>query len=153
MRRRAPGRKRRRNGSASRVARSTQAESAMTSAYRVPSAPMSDRTARHPRPPRRSSIAAHERHHAHAGPAWKLALPDLGVVYGDIGTSPLYTLKECFQGDHAVPASVPNVFGILSLVFWALTFTVTIKYLLFILRADNEGEGGILALLALVPQP
>jgi KUP system potassium uptake protein len=82
---------------------------------------------------------------------WKLALPALGVVYGDIGTSPLYTLKECFQGDHAVEASSGNVLGVLSLVFWALTFTVTIKYLIFILRADNEGEGGILALLALVP--
>ena len=85
--------------------------------------------------------------------AWKLALPALGVVYGDIGTSPLYTLKECFHGDHAVAPSAGNLFGVLSLVFWALTFTVTIKYLIFILRADNEGEGGILALLALVPRP
>ncbi len=85
--------------------------------------------------------------------AWKLALPALGVVYGDIGTSPLYTLKECFHGDHAVAPTATNVFGVLSLVFWALTFTVTLKYLTFILRADNEGEGGILALLALVPRP
>src|SRR5207237_2161865 len=81
-----------------------------------------------------------------------LALGALGVVYGDIGTSPLYTLKECFHGDHAVAPSPANLFGVLSLVFWALTFTVTIKYLIFILRADNEGEGGILALLALVPR-
>ncbi len=85
--------------------------------------------------------------------AWKLAVPALGVVYGDIGTSPLYTLKECFHGDHAVAPTPANVLGVLSLVFWALTFTVTIKYLTFILRADNEGEGGILALLALVPRP
>ncbi len=83
--------------------------------------------------------------------AWKLALPALGVVYGDIGTSPLYTLKECFHGDHAIDPTPVNLLGVLSLVFWALTFTVTIKYLTFILRADNEGEGGILALLALVP--
>jgi KUP system potassium uptake protein len=81
--------------------------------------------------------------------AWKLALPALGVVYGDIGTSPLYTLTECFHGDHAVAPTPANVLGVISLVFWALTFTVTIKYLVFILRADNEGEGGILALLAL----
>jgi KUP system potassium uptake protein len=85
--------------------------------------------------------------------AWKLALPALGVVYGDIGTSPLYTLAECFHGDHGVAPTPANILGVLSLVFWALTFTVSIKYLIFILRADNEGEGGILALLALVPRP
>ena len=88
--------------------------------------------------------------HAHAG-GMKLAVAALGVVYGDIGTSPLYALKECFHGDHAVAASQANVFGVLSLIFWALTFVVSIKYLTFILRADNHGEGGILALLALVP--
>jgi KUP system potassium uptake protein len=95
--------------------------------------------------------AEHVRSHAHHAPSslWKLALPALGVVYGDIGTSPLYTMAECFHGDHAVPASPVNVLGVVSLVFWALTLTVTIKYLIFILRADNEGEGGILALLAL----
>jgi KUP system potassium uptake protein len=87
-----------------------------------------------------------------AAPAWKLALPALGVVYGDIGTSPLYTLGECFHGDHGVAPTAANILGVLSLVFWALTFTVSIKYLTFILRADNEGEGGILALLALVPR-
>jgi KUP system potassium uptake protein len=104
-----------------------------------------------------SSAAAHTPATAVQTPAisgpWKLALPALGVVYGDIGTSPLYTLRECFHGDHAVALSPTNVLGVLSLVFWALTFTVTIKYLIFILRADNEGEGGILALLALVPRP
>ncbi|MEO6418138.1 MAG: potassium transporter Kup, partial [Polyangiaceae bacterium] len=92
--------------------------------------------------------AGHQSH----GSAWRLALPALGVVYGDIGTSPLYTVKECFLGEHAVAASAANVLGVLSLIFWALTFTVTIKYLGFILRADNHGEGGILALLALVPE-
>jgi KUP system potassium uptake protein len=82
----------------------------------------------------------------------KLAVAALGVVYGDIGTSPLYSLKECFHGDHSVGATQANVFGVLSLIFWALTFVVSIKYLTFILRADNHGEGGILALLALVPE-
>ena len=90
---------------------------------------------------------------APASSPWKLALPALGVVYGDIGTSPLYTLAECFHGDHGVAPTPANILGVLSLVFWALTFTVSIKYLVFILRADNEGEGGILALLALVPRP
>jgi KUP system potassium uptake protein len=82
---------------------------------------------------------------------WKLALAALGVVYGDIGTSPLYALKECLHGEHAIAVSRGNVLGVLSLVFWSLTFVVTIKYLTFILRADNHGEGGILALLALIP--
>src|SRR6185295_9478751 len=82
---------------------------------------------------------------------WKLAVAALGVVYGDIGTSPLYALKECLHGEHAVTPTPANVLGVLSLIFWALTFVVTIKYLTFILRADNHGEGGILALLAIVP--
>ncbi|HUR33225.1 MAG TPA: potassium transporter Kup [Vicinamibacterales bacterium] len=79
-----------------------------------------------------------------------LTLAALGVVYGDIGTSPLYALRECFSGSHAIPVSQDNVIGILSLIFWSLIVTVTIKYLLFVMRADNGGEGGILALVALV---
>jgi KUP system potassium uptake protein len=80
-----------------------------------------------------------------------LSLGALGVVYGDIGTSPLYALKEVFGGTHhPVPISEPNVLGILSLVFWALMLVVTIKYVVFIMRADNKGEGGIMALMALV---
>jgi len=79
-----------------------------------------------------------------------LALGALGVVYGDIGTSPLYALKECFTGTHSVPPTPANVLGVLSLVFWSLTFVVVVKYLAFVMRADNRGEGGILALLALV---
>jgi len=79
-----------------------------------------------------------------------LALAALGVVYGDIGTSPLYALKECFNGVHAVPLSHENVLGVLSLVFWSLNFIVSFKYIAMVLRADNRGEGGILALLALV---
>ncbi len=73
----------------------------------------------------------------------------LGVVYGDIGTSPLYALRECFGGPHAVPASPENVLGVLSLVTWSLILIVSVKYLAIVLRADNEGEGGILALMAL----
>jgi KUP system potassium uptake protein len=71
------------------------------------------------------------------------------VVYGDIGTSPLYTLKEVFNGAHAVPVSQGNVFGILSLIFWSLTIVISVKYVTFIMRADNHGEGGIMALTSL----
>jgi KUP system potassium uptake protein len=74
------------------------------------------------------------------------------VVYGDIGTSPLYALKESFHGEHGVPLTPENVLGVLSLVVWAMTFVVTFKYLSFVMRADNRGEGGILALMALVSQ-
>ena len=79
-----------------------------------------------------------------------LALTALGVVYGDIGTSPLYALKECFAGLHSIPPTQENVLGVMSLVFWAINFVVSFKYVTFVLRADNRGEGGILALLALV---
>ncbi|MFT3765489.1 MAG: potassium transporter Kup [Minicystis sp.] len=91
--------------------------------------------------------------HPH-GTSWALMLGALGVVYGDIGTSPLYAMKECFSADspHHVAATSANVLGILSLIFWSLTLVVTLKYLVFIMRADNEGKGGILALLALLPQ-
>ena len=79
-----------------------------------------------------------------------LVLAALGVVYGDIGTSPLYALRECFAGTHAMPVTQTNVLGALSLVFWSLIVIVSVKYLLFVMRADNGGEGGILALVALV---
>lgn len=78
-----------------------------------------------------------------------LVLTALGVVYGDIGTSPLYALRECFSGVHGIDPSPANIFGVLSLTFWALIIVITIKYIVFILRADNHGEGGILALAAL----
>jgi KUP system potassium uptake protein len=81
-----------------------------------------------------------------------LVVGALGVVFGDIGTSPLYALQECLGGRHGVAATPDNVFGVTSLIVWALTFVVTIKYLVFLMRADNRGEGGIMALLALVPQ-
>jgi KUP system potassium uptake protein len=79
-----------------------------------------------------------------------LTLTALGVVFGDIGTSPLYAFRECFHGTHALAVSRANVLGVLSLIFWSLIVVVSIKYLVFILRADNRGEGGILALTALV---
>ena len=77
-----------------------------------------------------------------------LTLGALGVVYGDIGTSPLYTLKECFSGPHALPITEGNVMGVLSLIFWSLIMVVTVKYVVFVTRADNKGEGGTFALLA-----
>ena len=73
----------------------------------------------------------------------------LGIVYGDIGTSPIYAFKECFAPGHGAPVTTANVLGVLSLIIWALILIVTIKYLVYVLRADNKGEGGILALLAL----
>jgi KUP system potassium uptake protein len=89
-----------------------------------------------------------------AGESSKQSLPTLvlvalGIVFGDIGTSPLYTIKEVFGGPHAVPVSADNVLGILSLIFWALVIVVSIKYVALIMRANNKGEGGILALTAL----
>jgi KUP system potassium uptake protein len=81
-----------------------------------------------------------------------LALGALGIVYGDIGTSPLYALRECFQGPHSVQPTHDNVLGVLSLIFWALIIVVSVKYLVFVMRADNRGEGGILALMALAMQ-
>lgn len=79
-----------------------------------------------------------------------LALLALGVVYGDIGTSPLYAMREAFHGPHGIPVTPGNVLGVLSLIFWSLALVVTIKYHLVIIRADNKGEGGVLALMALV---
>ena len=78
-----------------------------------------------------------------------LSLGALGVVYGDIGTSPLYALRECFHGPHAIAPTAPNILGVLSLIFWSLIIVISIKYLVFVLRADNQGEGGILSLAAL----
>ena len=78
-----------------------------------------------------------------------LALAALGVVYGDIGTSPLYAVKEVFAGNHPIPVTTANIYGSLSLFFWALVIVVSVKYVTFIMRADNRGEGGIMALIAL----
>ncbi|MGE3513008.1 MAG: potassium transporter Kup, partial [Vicinamibacterales bacterium] len=80
-----------------------------------------------------------------------LTLTAIGVVYGDIGTSPLYALRECFYGSHSVPPTHENVLGVLSLIVYSLVLVISIKYIVVVMRADNEGEGGILALTALLP--
>jgi len=87
-------------------------------------------------------------HHIH-GSLSALALGALGVVYGDIGTSPLYALRECFLGPHAVHIDHTNILGVLSLIVWSLIMVICVKYLTFVMRADNQGEGGTLALLSL----
>src|SRR4051794_33670175 len=79
-----------------------------------------------------------------------LVLGAIGVVFGDIGTSPLYTLRTVFAPEHGLPAGREQVFGVISLIFWAITVIVSVKYVTFIMRADNDGEGGIMALIALV---
>ena len=94
-----------------------------------------------------SSTQVRERGHSRAA---LLILSALGIVFGDIGTSPLYALRECFAGTHSIPVTPANVLGVLSLIFWSLILTVSVKYLLFVMRADNGGEGGILALVALL---
>ena len=94
------------------------------------------------------------RHHAESNPTGKrlaiLTLTALGVVYGDIGTSPLYALQEAFKPEYGLMPTAANVYGVLSLIVWSLISIVAIKYIVFIMRADNNGEGGILALLALI---
>lgn len=82
-----------------------------------------------------------------------LAVGSIGVVFGDIGTSPLYAIKACFHGKHAIIPSMANVLGVLSLIFWSMFIVVSIKYVTFILRADNRGEGGIFALVSLLNTP
>src|SRR5512133_3869500 len=87
---------------------------------------------------------------ARAGMA-AMTLGALGVVFGDIGTSPLYALQTVFAADHhAVHATRAGVYGVISLVFWTITIIVSVKYVTFIMRADNDGEGGIMALIALI---
>ena len=97
-----------------------------------------------------STTTAHASHEQpHASSSLGLLVAATGVVYGDIGTSPLYTLKEVFAGHYGVQVNHDGVLGILSLIFWSLLWVVSLKYVLFILRADNEGEGGVMALTAL----
>src|SRR5215207_1304576 len=79
-----------------------------------------------------------------------LALGAIGVVFGDIGTSPIYAFREAFTGHHDLAPTAGNVFGVLSLIFWAMVIVVTLKYVTILIRADNKGEGGSLALLALI---
>jgi KUP system potassium uptake protein len=101
-------------------------------------------------------VAAPVRPHLEAHPTGKrllvLSFTALGVVYGDIGTSPLYAIKECFKPLYGLAVTNANVYGVLSMIIWALILIVTIKYVVYILRADNRGEGGVFALLALILQ-
>jgi KUP system potassium uptake protein len=104
-------------------------------------------------PPSPPEAPAKSADHDHKASLAALTIGALGVVFGDIGTSPLYTLRECMRAGGAEGASADDVFGLLSLIFWSLTMVVTVKYLGFVMRADNHGEGGIFALLAIVPEP
>jgi KUP system potassium uptake protein len=99
--------------------------------------------------PSHPAVTADQRHKASLS---ALTLGALGVVFGDIGTSPLYTLRECLRGTGGGVPVPEDIYGLLSLIFWSLTMVVTVKYLTFIMRADNHGEGGIFALLAVVPE-
>ena len=89
--------------------------------------------------------------HGGPRPLAPLTLTALGVVYGDIGTSPLYALRECFFGSHSVPPTHDNVLGVLSLIIYSLLLVISVKYIALVMRADNQGEGGVLALTALIP--
>jgi len=94
-------------------------------------------------------VDLHGNEHGKKGSTAALVLAALGVVFGDIGTSPLYALKECFNPKHGIPYSDEAVFGVISMMFWAIILVVTIKYVVFVMRADNKGEGGVLSLMAL----
>ncbi|HVY39728.1 MAG TPA: potassium uptake protein [Polyangia bacterium] len=96
------------------------------------------------------AVASHHHQPAHGVDLAKLGLGAIGVVYGDIGTSPLYAIKECVTLPHGVAPVAVNIYGVLSLIFWSITLVVSVKYLLYVMRADNDGEGGVLALMALV---
>jgi KUP system potassium uptake protein len=89
--------------------------------------------------------------HKHSTALSTLVVGALGVVFGDIGTSPLYAIKECVEGEHGVAATHDNILGVLSLIVWSLIAVIAGKYLTFIMKADNKGEGGMFALLALIP--
>ncbi|GAB2884887.1 potassium transporter Kup [Paraburkholderia jirisanensis] len=90
-----------------------------------------------------------DNHHAPKQPLPALAVAAIGVVFGDIGTSPLYSLKEAFSPSHGIPLTVDSILGVISLLFWAIVIVVSVKYVLFVMRASNNGEGGVLALMAL----
>ncbi|HWI75795.1 MAG TPA: potassium transporter Kup [Sphingomicrobium sp.] len=96
-------------------------------------------------------VTLNEGHHPHGqGPLYKLAVGAIGIVYGDIGTSPIYAFRETFAGHHTLIPDQLHIWGVLSLIFWSMMIIVTLKYLTVIMRADNKGEGGSLALLALI---
>ncbi|HXQ07239.1 MAG TPA: KUP/HAK/KT family potassium transporter, partial [Bradyrhizobium sp.] len=109
-----------------------------------------DRSATHVVPSQSEVAPDQAKYLHHAGSPWFLALTALGVVFGDIGTSPLYAFQVALTGVGHSPPTPADVLGIVSLILWALTVMVSLKYVVFVLRADNDGEGGILALLSLV---
>ena len=88
--------------------------------------------------------------HGHQGPVYKMAVAAIGIVYGDIGTSPIYAFRETFAGHHTLIPDQLHIWGVLSLIFWSMMIIVTLKYVTIVMRADNKGEGGSLALLALI---
>jgi KUP system potassium uptake protein len=88
--------------------------------------------------------------HGHQGPVYKMAIAAIGIVYGDIGTSPIYAFRETFAGHHTLIPDQLHIWGVLSLIFWSMMIIVTLKYVTIVMRADNKGEGGSLALLALI---
>ena len=127
----------------------------MTAEQDVPALPDGDRITGEQLPEARR-VSQPRRPHAEADPRGRrlllLGLTALGVVYGDLGTSPLYALRECFKEEYGVAPTIGNVYGVLSLIIWSLLLVVAVKYIVFIMRADNRGEGGIFALLALILQ-
>jgi KUP system potassium uptake protein len=105
-----------------------------------------------PEPATDSTLSSPDQHHPHGREAalWKLAVGAIGIVFGDIGTSPLYAFRETFAGHHPLELDPPHIMGVISLMFWSMMIVVTLKYVTLIMRADNKGEGGSLALLALI---
>src|SRR5258707_4300856 len=95
--------------------------------------------------PPRDAVEGHAQ-----GPLYKLAIGAIGIVFGDIGTSPIYAFRETFAGHHILIPDRLHIYGVLSLIFWSMMIIVTLKYVTIIMRADNKGEGGSLALLALI---
>ena len=95
-----------------------------------------------------SEDAAHSQ--GHQGPIYKMAIGAVGVVFGDIGTSPIYSFRETFAGHHPLTPDQFHIDAVLSMIFWSMMIVVTLKYVFIIMRADNKGEGGSFALLALI---
>ena len=105
----------------------------------------------HHRHRRRRDRGPQDGGHGHAqGSLAKLAVGAIGIVFGDIGTSPIYAFRETFAGHHTLVPDALHIYGVLSLIFWSMMIIVTLKYVTIIMRADNKGEGGSLALLALI---
>jgi len=94
-------------------------------------------------------VDLHDDHDSHKKGLGTMMLAAIGVVFGDIGTSPLYALKECFDPDHGIAFSPEALFGVIAMMIWSLILVVTVKYVVFVMRADNKGEGGVLSLMAL----